>query len=185
MFDKNSRQIITKAVCGKGKKFTEASHTVTPLHRPTSILGCWVINHKYSAKKRGDFVEVSGSYDINVWYSYSDNTKTEVVSDKVTYTDKIPLLMKDEHCISDELDVIAKVVQQPNCIECEISSNGNRIVCEIEREFVVEVIGETKMYVKLDPHGKDHDDYDYDRLEAELADLNPDVSSSEESSSDH
>lgn len=36
---RQTREIITKAICGKGRKFSTATHTVTPPHHPTSILG--------------------------------------------------------------------------------------------------------------------------------------------------
>jgi len=170
------REIITKAVCGKGRKFTKENHTVSPSHRPSSILGCWVINHLYNAKKTSkDTVEVNGSYDINIWYSYNDNTKTEVVTERVSYCDRIPLSVKDENCINDEFDVIAKVVQQPNCLECKIAKKGNKVIVEIEREFIVKVIGETKVYVKVSGKKiKDDDDWDFDLTDAELSDVNPD-----------
>jgi spore coat protein E len=176
--NKNVRQIITKAVIGKGKKFMETTHTITPNHSPSSILGCWVINHQYKARKKGDNIEISGTYDINVWYSFNDNTRTEVVTDKVSYTELIPLLVKDENCITDDLEVIAKATQQPNCLECKINEAGNRIIVEVEKEFLVEVIGETKVFVKLDPDGYVEDDFDFDLLEAELSEVDPEESSS-------
>lgn len=49
--DIQCREIITKAVCGKGRKFSQATHTVTPSHSPTSILGCWIINHTFQAER--------------------------------------------------------------------------------------------------------------------------------------
>src|SRR5690625_1551314 len=150
--EKDYREIITKAVCGKGKKFTEATHAISPSHKPTSILGCWVINHLYNAKKKSkDTVEINGSYDINIWYSYNDNTKTDVVTERVTYCDIVPLSVKDDKSINDEYDVIAKVVQQPNCLECKIAKQGKKVVVEVEREFVVHIIGETQLYVRVDP----------------------------------
>ncbi|TCT26688.1 spore coat protein E [Melghiribacillus thermohalophilus] len=180
-FDKDYREIITKAVCGKGKKFTEASHTVSPAHRPSSILGCWVINHHYEARKKGDFVEVKGHYDINMWYSYNDNTKTEVVTEKVSYLDKVPLAVKDENCITDDLEVIARAIQQPNCLECKISENGHKVIVEVEREFLVEVIGETKIVAKIDPdHSFDDEDFEIDDLEQELLDIEPESKESSE-----
>ncbi|KGX93094.1 spore coat protein [Pontibacillus halophilus JSM 076056 = DSM 19796] len=181
-FDQEYREIITKAVCGKGRKFTQSTHTVTPSHRPTSILGCWVINHIYNAKKKGDFVEVSGSYDINVWYSYNDNTKTEVVTERVTYSDKVHLSIKDEHCVDENCEVIARVVQQPNCLEARIAHQGHKIVVEVEREFIVEVIGETKICVKVDPDGCVHeeDDWGYELSDDEFADVDPDFLAQEE-----
>lgn len=148
--DSDYREIITKAVCGRGRKLTKSCNHITPSHKPSSILGCWVINHRYHAKKKTpDIVEVHGSYDINIWYSFNDNTKTEVVSETVDYCDEIELSNRDENCLHDDYDVIAKVVQQPNCLQCKIEDHGNRIAVEVEREFVVKVIGETKVNVKV------------------------------------
>jgi len=177
--DKEHREIITKAVCGKGRKFTKATHSVSPTHRPSSILGCWVINHKYNAKKKSkDTVEINGSYDINIWYSYHENTKTEAITERVTYSDTIPLSIRDRHCISDDYDVVAKLTQQPNCLECKIEKKGHKITVEIERGFIVKVIGETKVYVKVDPseyhHDHDDEDWDFELTDDELRDVNPD-----------
>jgi len=170
------REVITKAVVAKGKKFTQSTHTISSQHRPTSILGCWIINHRYEAKKYGRTIEIHGHYDVNVWYSYSDNTKTEVVTETVSYTDVVKLKYRDDNIISDDLDVIVRVIQQPNCLECSISPNGNKIVVQVEKEFVAEVIGETKVCVAVYPHESAEDDkyFDVDDLdEDELEDLDP------------
>lgn len=151
------REIITKAVCGRGRKLTTSTNHVLPSHKPSSILGCWVINHRYHAKKKTvDCVEIHGSYDINIWYSFNDNTKTEVVSEKVDYCDEITLTTMDEQCIGTEYEVVAKVIQQPNCLQCKIEKKGNNIAVEVEREFVVKVIGETKVNVKVSPAKQEH-----------------------------
>jgi spore coat protein E len=175
--EKEYREIITKAVIGKGKKFTQATHTVSPSHQPSSILGCWVINHLYNARKKSkDTVEINGSYDINIWYSYNDNTKTEVVTERITYCDYVPLSVKDENCLNDDYEVMAKVIQQPNCLECKIVKKGNKIAVETEREFLVQVIGETKIRVKVDPHSHhydDDDDWDYELTDDELREVEP------------
>ncbi|RAK23453.1 spore coat protein E [Anoxybacillus vitaminiphilus] len=171
------REIITKAVVAKGRKFTQSTHTVSAQHRPTSILGCWIINHRYDAKKHDRTVEIHGQYDINVWYSYSDNTKTEVVTETVAYTDVVRLKYRDDNIISDDQEVIARVIQQPNCLECTISPNGNKIVVQVEREFVAEVIGETKVWVTVNPHasGDDDHDFDYEVDDEEFEDLTSDL----------
>lgn len=39
------REIVTKSVIGKGKKTFTNSYTLQPEQTPTTILGCWVINH--------------------------------------------------------------------------------------------------------------------------------------------
>ena len=41
------REIVTKAVIGKGKKLFSNNYTLIPEEIPTTILGCWVINHKF------------------------------------------------------------------------------------------------------------------------------------------
>lgn len=144
------REIITKAVCGTGREATTTTHTIAPMNKPSSILGCWVINHRYRAKLVDeDRVEVRGTYDINIWYSYNDNTKTEVVSKTVEYCDEISLSEKDDHCMTEDADVIAKVIQQPNCLDCKISKKDNKIKVDVEKEFVVQVIGETKVFVRV------------------------------------
>src|SRR5699024_2996823 len=177
--EKDFREIITKAVIGKGKKFYQATHTVSPSHKPTSILGCWVINHLYNAKQKSeDTVEENVSYDINIWYSYNDNTKTDVITERVNYTDYIPLSVKDDHTINDDYDVIYNVIQQPNCLECEIAMIGDMLQVEVEREFLDQVIGETKIYVKVEPkgyqYGDDEDDWDFEVTDGELLDVDPD-----------
>lgn len=173
----NYREIITKAVCGKGRKFTQASHTVSPSHKPTSILGCWIINHKYQAVKKGDAVEVEGSYDINAWYSHHNNTQTEVATETVTYSDVVPLAVRDENVLSDQMEVIARCIQQPNTLEATISPNGSTVVVQVEREFLVEVIGETKIHVAVHPDGTiaelDQVNFDEEVTDEEFQDLDP------------
>lgn len=169
--DQEYREIITKAVIGKGRKFTQDTHTISPAHKPSSILGCWIINHLYHAKRKGDeVVEVNGSFDVNVWYSYNDNTKTEVVTERVSYQDPIKLAVKDKQTLGDEEKVYAKALQQPNCLECNIASHDQKIIVEVEREFLIEVIGDTKVTVKVDPSGivVDDDDWDLELKEDEF-----------------
>ncbi|MCT8139894.1 outer spore coat protein CotE [Anaerobacillus sp. CMMVII] len=173
----NYREIITKAVCGKGRKFSQTSHTIRPSHKPSSILGCWIINHKYEAEKKGDCIEVRGSYDANIWFSYSNNTKTEVATETVTYTDVVPLTLQDKNVLSDDLEVIARAIQQPNTLEATIAPNGTSVIVQVEREFLVEVIGETKVCVYVNPDGISDDldakTWDYDVEDEEFEDLDP------------
>lgn len=163
------REIITKAVVAKGRKFTQSNHAIQPQHQPSSILGCWIINHKYEARKVGKTVEVCGSFDINVWYSHHDNSKTSVATEKVDYKDVIKLKYQDPDCLDDK-QVAARVIQQPNCVEAIISKKGNKILVSTEREFLVEVIGETKVCVAVHHDKCDCDDDDDDEYGTELDD---------------
>lgn len=169
----NRREIITKAVVAKGRKNTTSNHTIRPNHDPSNILGAWIINHAYKAEKIGKAVEITGHYDINCWYSCNDNTKTDVATERVNYKDVIKLKYKDDKTIADK-EVIAQVLQQPNCIEAVISPNGNKIIVTAEREFLVELIGETKVTVLLAEGELDDHDWDLDLEEDEFEELNPD-----------
>lgn len=39
------KEIVTKAVISKGKKFFRDNYSVEVETTPTTVLGCWVINH--------------------------------------------------------------------------------------------------------------------------------------------
>ena len=39
------KEIVTKAVIGKGKKYFKNSYSVNVENNPTTVLGCWIINH--------------------------------------------------------------------------------------------------------------------------------------------
>lgn len=39
------KEIVTKAVIGKGKKYFKDNYSMDVENKPTTILGCWVINH--------------------------------------------------------------------------------------------------------------------------------------------
>ena len=81
---------------------------------------------------------------------------------------------RDEE-ILDDIEVVARVVQQPNCIEATISKNGNKIIVHVEREFIVEVIGETKICVAVADAGDCEDeDWGLEAEDEEFEDLNPD-----------
>ena len=70
----NYKEIVTKAVIGKGKKYFKNKYSVKSEVVPSTILGCWIINHKFKGYVQGDDVVVDGSFDINIWYSYDNDT---------------------------------------------------------------------------------------------------------------
>ena len=72
------REIVTRAVIAKGKKIFRVSELVKPVNETFSILGCWVINHEFEAQLNDKKVDLNGNFEINVWYAYDNNTKTDV-----------------------------------------------------------------------------------------------------------
>lgn len=145
--DLRYREIITHAVCGKGSKYSQSTYTITPANRPTTIGGCWVMNHSYDAELVGDMVEVHGRFDINVWYSYNGNSETAVAKDTVTYVEQIPLRELDPLCSREGMEVSIKVLQQPNCLDATVVNNGREISVRVEKDLSVEVVGRTKVFV--------------------------------------
>ncbi|EHB64533.1 MULTISPECIES: outer spore coat protein CotE [Paenibacillus] len=179
------REIITKAICGKGRKFSTVTHTVTPPNNPTSILGAWIINHQYEAVAAGDGIEVIGTYDVNIWYSYDKNSQTDVAKETVSYVERVPLSYLDPKHRASTVEVSAEATQEPSCVEASVSSNGTSVILRVEREFAVELVAETKVVVKVCSHhhgdyedkefdyvlgdgDDDYEDLDYEGLEDEL-----------------
>lgn len=168
------REIITKAVCGKGRKFSQRSHTITPKQSPSNILGCWIINHSFDASKVGDVIEVAGSYDVQIWVSFNNNTDTAVIKEKVNFVENVPLSFFDNNCRGN-LEIMAQATQQPNCLEARIV-NGD-IMVRVESEFAVEVVGETKLCVVICDNCDDEKDVDFEDLEdvEDFDELDPDM----------
>lgn len=39
------KEIVTKAIVGKGKKYFKNNYSIEATNKPSTVLGCWVINH--------------------------------------------------------------------------------------------------------------------------------------------
>ena len=86
------KEIVTKAVIGKAKKTNSNSFTLTPEEMPNTVLGCWVINHSFNGVKgTNGSVTINGNFDVNVWYSYDNNSKTSVATQHYDYNDKMKM----------------------------------------------------------------------------------------------
>ena len=161
------KEIVTKAVIGKGKKYFKNNYTITTETTPTTVLGCWVINHKFKGYKSGDKIGVDGSYDVNIWYSYEGDSKTTVVNKKIEYNDLFNLKVKDDSSVSDDTDIIVRTLSQPNCTKVNIDSDNN-INFDIEKELGVEIVGEKKIKIAVEddeePWHEIADDVDDDVL---------------------
>ena len=74
----SSKEIVTKAVIGKTKKSFTDNFDVLLDQNIDNVLGCWIINHNFKGVNNNGKVDINGSYDVNIWYSYDSNTKTNV-----------------------------------------------------------------------------------------------------------
>lgn len=160
------KEIVTKAVVGKGKKYFKNSYSVKCDNTPTTVLGCWVINHKFKGYKSGDKIGVDGSFDINIWYSYDSDSKTAVINKKIDYNDLFNVKIRDNSDLSGDTDVIVRCLNQPSCFSVKI--DGDNISFNIEKELGVEIVGETKVKISVEddeePWDEIVDDVDSDDL---------------------
>ena len=157
------KEIVTKAVIGKGKKLFKNNYTIEIENMPSTILGCWVINHKFKGYKTNDKIGVSGSYDVNIWYSYDNDSKTAVVNKNITYDDIFNVKIKENADLSDDIDIIVRTLKQPNCLG--VSIDGKNVNFDIEKELGVEIVGDTKVKIAIE-----EDEEPWDVIEDELSD---------------
>ena len=141
------KEIVTKAVIGKGKKYYKNSYTIETEFVPTTVLGCWVINHSFKGTDVGGKIVINGSFDVNVWYSYENDTKTTVITEKITYSESV-LVRQKETTDTATKDIIVRSLKQPSCINAR--ENGKSISLEIEKELGIEVVGDTKIKVPIE-----------------------------------
>ncbi|MBP3766521.1 MAG: outer spore coat protein CotE [Bacilli bacterium] len=143
------KEIVTKAVIGKGKKYFKNKYSIICDNRPTTVLGCWVINHQFKGYKQGDNIGVDGSFDVNIWYSYEDDSKTTVVNKKIDYNDIFNVKVKENADLTSDTDIIVRSLKQPSCTNVNINDDGS-IDFEVEKELGVEIVGETKMKIAIE-----------------------------------
>lgn len=149
------KEIVTKAIIGKGKKAFKNTYTIDVEEKPDTILGCWVINHQFEGYKTGDKVGVKGNFDINIWYSYENNQKTTVVSKNIEYNDTFNIKLRQGSDIDGDTDIIVRSLYQPNCSNVDI--NDSTIKFSIDKELGIEVVGETKVKIAIE---EDEDPWD-------------------------
>ncbi len=140
------KEIVTKAVIGKGKKYYKNTYTIDTENTPTTVLGCWVINHKFKGSEQNGKIIINGSFDVNIWYSYDNDTKTTVITKNIEYQEVVTVHQK--MAIDSPKDIIVRSLKQPNCINAH--ENKKTITIEIEKELGVEIVGDTKVKIAIE-----------------------------------
>ena len=140
----NYKEIVTKAVIGKGKKLFTSNNSVNVDNNPSTILGCWIINHNFNGERSGDKITINGSYDVNIWYSYDNDTKTDVVKVNNTYSEVVNMRSRESSDLNEE--IIVRSLKQPTCSKVEI--DGNKINYIVEKELGIELVGDIKVKIE-------------------------------------
>ena len=143
------REIYCKAVVGKGYTQCKNKIEVHPPERISHILGCWVINHSYQCEVHGKRVEVVGSYDVNIWYAFDDNHRTDVIKHHVSFREPLTIHDQGGWRSSSNCEVTVRCQQTPTCLKASLDDDGELIVVKVESEYAADVLAETKVCVKV------------------------------------
>lgn len=150
------REIVTRAVVAKGKKVFNLTEKVKTEEKPYSILGCWIINNEFEASKVNDVVKLDGEFEVNIWYSTNNNTKTDVLRELITYKKEIVTKQIVKDYLENSDDILARIIQHPTCTNARIFDDCVEV--DVTFEILAEIIGETKMKVtvfKEEPNWED------------------------------
>lgn len=101
------------------------------------------MTHNFSAKEQNGKINIQGSFDANIWYSYDNDTKTTVVTKNIAYMEEEKMNVGNMDIVNR--DVIVRSLKQPTCISAK--EDGNVINIEIEKELGLEIIGDTKVRI--------------------------------------
>ena len=160
----NYKEIVTKAVIAKGKKTFINNDSITLDNSPSTVLGCWVINHNFKGTKNADTINIDGSYDVNIWYSYDNDTKTDVVKETNTYHEVVH--MRSVNDVEGE-EIIVRSLKQPNPLKVEIE--GNSIKYVIEKELGIELVGDVKVKIETNEEDDNWDEIvEEEKVEEEI-----------------
>jgi len=151
----NYKEIVTKTIIGKGKKEFKNTYKVKTDKKVDTVLGCWVINHKIKGSFDNDYIKINGSFDVNIWYSYDNNTKTDVINDSIVYEERVRVRLKDNSYLNDNSQVIVRSLKSPSCIN--VSNDNYNIEYIILKELGIEIVGDQVIRI---PISNSEDEYD-------------------------
>ncbi len=169
------KEIVTKAVIGKAKKTSVSKFSITPEENPDTVLGCWVINHTFEGRNNNGVVYVFGGFDVNVWYSYNNDTKTSVATKHFNYEDKMNIRLKDGAVLNDASEIIVRSLTQPTVTDVTVE-NGV-VSLSVEKELGIEIVGNTMIKVSVEDEEDDYDvieDLDEEEMDEVIKEIDED-----------
>jgi len=161
------KEIVTKAVVGKGKKSFKNTYNVLAEHNVDRVLGCWVINHNFKGTVKDDKVVIDGSYDTNIWYSYDNDKKTAVVNKNISYNEQTGINLKPNATLVGS-DIIIRVLKEPSCTNVNVKDDV--IEFDIEKELGIEVVNDEKVKIAVE-----QDEEQWDTLEEDFEEVEKNI----------
>ena len=113
------------------------------------------ITHNFNGINTGGKIIVNGTYDINIWYSYDNNTKTNVIVQKFNYQDIMNVKLKENGELNTTSEIIVRSLNQPSVTDVNVENSNIKL--NVHKEMGVEVVGDTKVKVSVE---EDEDDYE-------------------------
>lgn len=157
------KEIVTKAVIGKGKKTKSEEYVIETNEKIDNVLGCWVINHNFRGNVSNNTIVVSGNFDVNIWYSYNNNSKTNVMIKKFNYEYPMNVNIKENASLTKDSEIIVRTLEQPSVVDVNIENNNIHLT--IEKQMGVEVIGDTTVRVSVEDTFDDYEEIEEDTME--------------------
>lgn len=156
------KEIVTKAVIGKGKKYFKNSYNILTENNANTVLGCWVINHEFKGYVSGGKVVIDGKFDINIWYSYDNDKKTAVANKSISYSETGSIKTKSGTSLEGS-DIIVRALKQPSCSNVNIKDDV--IEFDIEKELGIEVVNDEKVKIAIEEDEEPWDTLDDEQEE--------------------
>ena len=148
------REIVTKAVVGKGKIANTNEAVVSTSNIVSKVLGCWIINHYFVNSYEEGRVMARGKYDLHIWYGYGEDSDTAIHKQTIDYIEEYSLKMKHNENLTEENELSAKCIKYPVCSGLTLNSDGTISVI-IDKELSLDVIGETTLKVQVTSSGEE------------------------------
>ncbi len=174
----NFREIVTKAVIGKAKKTSGNKFSMETEEKPDTVLGCWVINNTFNGTNNNGSVQINGSFDVNVWYSYDNDTKTAVSTQRFNYSDKMNVPLKNDTVLDNNSEIIVRSLKQPTVTDVNLQNGVVNL--NIEKELGVEIVGNTKVKIMVEDDEEDYEELIDDELNQEIDNVNENYLETEE-----
>lgn len=153
------REIITRAVWGTGERAFRYSRVIDAAEDAPAekILGTSLMA-AHGPEAEGATVDsvgcrilvpVTGSFNVNIWYSCDGNRDTRVVRETIRYAEVIPVDFHGGEALG-AASARAFPLGEPRCLAASVEPDG-RLRVELEVAVKVEVEGETRIAVLVYP----------------------------------
>ncbi len=151
------REIITRAVWGIGERAFRYSRVIeaaedAPAERilGTSLTAAHGPEAQSAAADSGGgriMVPVTGSFNVNIWYSCDGSRDTRVVKETIRYAEVIPVEFQGGEALG-AASARAFPMGEPRCLSASVEPDG-RLRVELEVAAKVEVEGDTRITVQV------------------------------------